>query len=300
MSRALNGSERVKASTRNLILEEAKRIGYHPNLNARRLQSGHTRTVYFILPSLYDQERIPAEEATKVLARAGYDTLLAVHHHDENSLKRILQRLREGVADGALIISDRHQLMRKTLAPLVEQEFPIIFLDRPLEGLKLPLVTTQNFKGASSLVEMMFRDGVEHFLLNQPTINTIQDDRLKGFLKAISQLELCLLEDPSKGPTKGRRNLPVGLLGNSQGHVLGLLKKNPWLRNHPLVFGVFDQWNGDTHPASHVYTAIQDFEKMGTRAAKRLLQWMEEGKAPRLRKENIPLKGIPKILPLWN
>ena len=300
VSRALNGSERVKEGTRQHILNEAERLGYRPNLNARRLKSGQTKTVYFILPSLYDQERIPAEEATRVLAEAGYDTLLAVHHNDTCSLKRMLQRLREGVADGALIISSRHEILTEGLMPLVNDNFPIIFLDRPLNTLKLPVVTSHNSKGASQLVDKMRKDGVRHFLLNIEPINAVQEDRIKGFHEAIEKYQLKIWKKKDVGPTQRQIPVTVGLLGNSQGCIMQLLHDNPWLKDHPMVFGVFDDWKGDVHPASHAYTAIQDFESMGAHAAKRLLKWLNEGGPPKNKQERVPLKEIRKILPLWN
>jgi DNA-binding LacI/PurR family transcriptional regulator len=300
VSRALNGSPRVKEATRQHILDEANRLGYRPNLNARRLQSGRTKTVYFILPSLYDQERIPAEEATKVLAKAGYDTLLAVHHHDEHALKRLIHRLSEGVADGALIISDRQHLLANSLKPLVQQGFPILFLDRPLEKLNLPVVTSQNRKGASDLITKIHDDGVQHVLVNLPPINAVQKERAKGFEMGIKKNGLTLLPLGSKNsPMNGQEPAPIGLLGNSQDHVLHTLRDHVWLKDHPLVFGVFDAWSGDPHPASHVYTAIQNFGSMGNRAANRLLHWMQKGTPPKNLTENVPLKEVSKVLPLW-
>ncbi len=51
VSRALAGYGDVAASTRRRVAAEARRIGYHPNPIARRLQSGRTDAVGIVLPT---------------------------------------------------------------------------------------------------------------------------------------------------------------------------------------------------------------------------------------------------------
>ncbi|MDR2156455.1 MAG: LacI family transcriptional regulator [Clostridiales Family XIII bacterium] len=45
VSKALNGKYGVKQETRDLILNVANELNYHPNLNARSLKSGRSRTI---------------------------------------------------------------------------------------------------------------------------------------------------------------------------------------------------------------------------------------------------------------
>jgi DNA-binding LacI/PurR family transcriptional regulator len=51
VSRALGGFDDVNAETRDLIIAEAKRLGYEPNQQARALQRQKTNTIGFILPA---------------------------------------------------------------------------------------------------------------------------------------------------------------------------------------------------------------------------------------------------------
>lgn len=51
VSRVMNGSELVSPATRKRVLDAVTALGYTPNLNARRMRTGQTRTVSVMLPT---------------------------------------------------------------------------------------------------------------------------------------------------------------------------------------------------------------------------------------------------------
>ena len=52
VSKVLNGKSGVSAETRRLILDVARELNYWPNLNARNLKAGHSRTIGIITEDL--------------------------------------------------------------------------------------------------------------------------------------------------------------------------------------------------------------------------------------------------------
>ncbi|MBL8026288.1 MAG: LacI family DNA-binding transcriptional regulator, partial [Fibrobacteres bacterium] len=97
VSRALRDDPRVNEKTREIVKQQAEEMGYRPNLIARSLAEGKTRTVWMIVPSLSSPiEREPAEFAASALFDAGYDMLIAQHRNDSTAYKRLLNRLNEG------------------------------------------------------------------------------------------------------------------------------------------------------------------------------------------------------------
>jgi DNA-binding LacI/PurR family transcriptional regulator len=256
-------------------------------------------TVYCILPSLQDEERIPAEQASRTLAALGYDTLIAVHHHDADTLSRLINRLSEGVADGALLIPGATGTSEEVMALLSNSSLPVIFLDRSIKGLQIPVVSSQNRKAAAQLVTTIAQQGVKHFLIDFKADNSVLSERLRGIRQVISAKKLTHWQDPSIGPMKEKTPAPIGVLANDQGSVMRLLESHSWLKKHPMVFGVFDRWNGEPHPASRAMVAIQDFTAMGSNAAELLATWMTTGTPPAKQRTLLPLKTLEVITPCW-
>ena len=61
VSRALRGDPRVKGETAARILRCADKLAYIPDLSARALQSGRTRMLGMLMPSLDREiEQVPA------------------------------------------------------------------------------------------------------------------------------------------------------------------------------------------------------------------------------------------------
>ncbi|MET0238231.1 MAG: LacI family DNA-binding transcriptional regulator [Kibdelosporangium sp.] len=61
VSQALNGKGRLDIATRERVVEIARRMGYHPNRNARSLRSGRTGSIALLLPSAPGVRRLPIE-----------------------------------------------------------------------------------------------------------------------------------------------------------------------------------------------------------------------------------------------
>src|SRR5437867_12238109 len=51
VSRALNGYPEVNEETRRRVMDAAKRHGYRPNPSARRLATGKSRMIGYLLPT---------------------------------------------------------------------------------------------------------------------------------------------------------------------------------------------------------------------------------------------------------
>lgn len=84
VSRALGGYSDVNEETRRMILLEAERQGYEPNLNARLLQGQRAQTVGLIMPTYGPRFSDPffsqfVGGVGNAAARRGFDLLLSTH-----------------------------------------------------------------------------------------------------------------------------------------------------------------------------------------------------------------------------
>jgi DNA-binding LacI/PurR family transcriptional regulator len=260
-SRALRGDPRVAAATRAAVEAAARRLDYRPNLAGRRLQAGRTGTVWFVSSALGNvREREPAEHASRLLAKAGYDTLIAVHLGEVEAYRRIIGRLDQGVTDGVLIIPSFGEDVEVPLfQELLRRRYPLCLLDRWFTGLAAPGVTTDNHAAGAALARGLLDLGAEQVVVDLPGINTVQQARRDGALSVLGNRAAMT-------PTAGH----IGLLCNSQYEMQRLLPRFA-ARGRRLCVAVFDDWRGDPYPAHTALAAIQDFPGMAARAVERLL-----------------------------
>src|SRR6266581_757951 len=89
VSRVLNNQNVVKNSTRARVLKAAEELKYHPNLHARNLAGGKSRTVGMIVSNMENPFFVDIYKAAEQDARAkGYEVVLANTDYDPENLVR--------------------------------------------------------------------------------------------------------------------------------------------------------------------------------------------------------------------
>ncbi len=271
VSRALRRDPRVKPETRDTILVLAKRMGYRPNLTARHLVAGKTRTLWFILPSLtIDIEQAPAVHASRFLLEHDYDLMITLHHNDHHIFERLITRLTQGVTDGAIILPGPFDHLTSLLQPLIVSHYPLVFLDRHLPGTDHLTVTTDNTECVHELIRLCLRDGCEAFHILFGTGNQVEKTRRAAAMAWLEKhgLPYSLASDE---PTPQPLERKTGLLASTQSCVLGFLERRGPYKPVPCA-GVFDQWIGAVTHLDRVHICMQDFEAMARVAVDRILR----------------------------
>ncbi len=296
VSRALREDERVKPATRELIQQTAASLGYRPNLAARSLVAGKTFTIWMILQNMNSAtERRPAEFASLYLAEHGYDLLITLQHGDPETYSRILGRMEQNVADGALIIPGSSNIEDDDHAKLREKGVPVVFLDRSPESSNSPVVTTNNHDAAAGLVQRCIQDGVRTIFLNFPPDNAVQQARLGGALSIPVPKEIKIIpiethdlhsleshlashnnntdiSDSIKQITQG----PSAIISTNQGSIIRLSEALQGKGITPEIGGCFDGWTGSTFPLKKAHVCIQNFEEMARIACDILLEAIDD------------------------
>jgi LacI family transcriptional regulator len=198
-SRALAGYGRISSDTVELVQKAAQELGYRPNEVARAMRAGKTKTIGLVVIS--DFTNAFFDRATKAIIdaakRQGYQTL--VSHTDERieNERQAVKTLIEKRVDGLILVpssdSDHDHLSREHVG-----DTPLVLIDRRLDDLKIPSVTTGDYQGAVSAVDHAIAKGHKSFAfivavpgINQSTftrphipISTVVD-RTNGFLEAL-------------------------------------------------------------------------------------------------------------------
>lgn len=289
VSRALRNDPRVTASSREKIHAAAKRLGYRPNLLARNLAGGSTKTLWFILPSLdasIDYRLV--QHASHYANTRDYTLFAAMHDCDTftppppgslSHYSELVERAGQGLADGAIILPRRFYSDLPLLKDLVLRNFPLVFIDNYVESLPVPVVTTDNHAAARELARRCIEAGARDAILLFEEQNAVAQARLAGAQSALRELGIPFInmQNAPADWTPAKLGPTVAILGSAQHYLHQIAVRHAeHLAGKHLVFGVFDEWLGEPSPARTVIIAVQDCETMTLRAVDQLIAQIEK------------------------
>jgi DNA-binding LacI/PurR family transcriptional regulator len=128
VSRVLNDVGPVKNSTRARVLRAAEELKYYPNLHARHLAGGKSRTLGMIVSNMENPFFVDVYKGAEQNARAnGYELVLANTGYDpENLASNIRLMIGRRVAGLALVISEMDPSLIQELS---DSKIPVVFYD---------------------------------------------------------------------------------------------------------------------------------------------------------------------------
>ena len=281
VSRALRKDPRVKPETTELINKTAAKLNYKPNLMARALVEGKTRMIWFIVPTL--EARLEHSEATHssaYLMDKGYNLLISQYHEDEKALLEILDKLDQGMADGAIIMPSEICRSKAVIQKLKEIKCPFVFIDRNIPELKVHNVTTDNEKGAEELTGLCLKKGSELMLSLFTDVNSVELVRQQGTERACKKNKTPLISVNELKSAKFKNAKKIGIIASSQKILMNMLKENySYFKGKELYFANFDFWIGDTAPAETSFVCVQDFKKLSEISVDKLMDLINSKKS---------------------
>ncbi len=275
VSRALNNDKRIKEATKQKIRKAVAQLGYRPNIAARLLVEGHSHIFWFLVPSVGTSVdwRI-AEYASAHAAKKGYDTAIVIHHGKQGDFDRLTNNMGTGLAAGAIInrrdITDISEIHR-----LVEKNFPVIFIDVPIDAANIMNITTDNSLASKELVKLCLHAKASRFvLLFDPKRNSVEQYRYNAAVDTIARNQAICIDGNNPVVVRDliKQNETVAILASAQSNIHDFFRRHAaTLPNLSVVAGCFDDWHGEPNPASTVFVAIQDYRTMAELAVDRLL-----------------------------
>lgn len=104
VQRALHNNGRINEETKQKILDTAKRLNYQPDLVARSLVSGKSKTIGAIIPTLDNMYYSTiCHWLTIEVAKRGYMLNILVHEDDKKMEKKMIQTLEAHHVDGIIL-----------------------------------------------------------------------------------------------------------------------------------------------------------------------------------------------------
>ena len=208
-SLALNGDARVRAATRQRVLDAAAVLDYHPVRAARSLSSGRTWSIHLLDPAL--GANMSSGFFTRYLrglhdgARDGGYTLTLTVPQDETEARAVLKRLiAERWSDGVVLMNpSEHDGL---LEDVVAAGFPHVLLGRsPVVGVST--VDNDNVAVARDATAHLLSAGrTAPLLVNGPAYRTFTQDREQGFREACAHAGVAATVVHVDGPPDAVRS----------------------------------------------------------------------------------------------
>jgi DNA-binding LacI/PurR family transcriptional regulator len=128
VSRVLNENARVKETTRARVLKAIEELNYHPNLHARSLAGGQSRSLGVIVSNIENPFFLDIYKAVELGAHAaGFDVILAnTDYRSERLVTSVRLMLGRRVAGLAAIVSEMDAAL---IQELTNQRIPVVFYD---------------------------------------------------------------------------------------------------------------------------------------------------------------------------
>lgn len=186
VSRVLSGkgrTYRISDRTIALIMAEAEKCHYTPDLIAKSLKTNHTDTVGLTVPNI--DNPFFANLASVVmgnLKQHDYHVLLADSMESEKEEKEALAMFVSRKVDGIIAVPiDSSPARYEQIA----KDTPVVLIDRYFEKTTLPYICTDNYTGSRMATDYLIRKGYRNILAIQGVQTALSNrDRAKGFLDA--------------------------------------------------------------------------------------------------------------------
>ncbi len=187
VSRVLNDTGRVRATTRARVLKVVEELRYRPDLHARTLAGGKSRTLGLVVSNLSNPFFLDVFQALESDAhRRGYEVVVANTDYRPQRLASCVHlMLGRRLAGLALIVSEREPSL---IDELRDSGLPLVFLDVGPPGPNVTSIRVDYYKGTQKLTEYLFSLGHRRmaFVGHHTRLEPLHD-RKRSFLEAVKR-----------------------------------------------------------------------------------------------------------------
>ncbi|MCA1324633.1 LacI family DNA-binding transcriptional regulator [Herbaspirillum sp. alder98] len=188
VSRFLGGEfDALSQHLREQIDATIKRLGYQPSQMARGLKGGRTRLIGMLVADILNPYSVAVlHGAEAACQKHGYTLMLCNTGNDEKREKQSLAALHSYSVEGLLF-----NTQGRSVAPLKElgqAAFPVVLLDRRIDGCDFDLVGLDNVNAARLATQHLLAQGYTDIaLVVQPLYGvSSRQGRQAGFLQAMA------------------------------------------------------------------------------------------------------------------
>lgn len=297
VSRALNGQTLVDEKTRLRVLQCAEELQYRPNVIAKGLKEGRTKTIAFLIPNIENQIYPSLAIAVETEAqRHGYFVLFCNTKEDQTREWEYVENLKNRFVDGFLFSTALDGEESRAILELREQGYPTVCLMRAPEDARDAFVSN-NENGAYLGTRFLIERGFSKIATVTGRSNLrLYRKRLAGYRRAMEEQGLTV--DPNLIWTGVEDGLEKAYRCTLEHLRAGHIPEAVFAQSDPLAFDTvrairseglrvpedisvlgYDDVAFAASFSPPLTTVRQPLHQMGEAAARRLIA-MIEGKTP--------------------
>ena len=160
VSRALTDDKNIRKETRDMVVEEAKRLGYKRNPVAMNLKMGRTNTIGVIVPEMHTPYASQVINGIQeVLYKKNQKVMIAESDEKPERELENLKMMEQFMVDGLIVSLCSYRKNIEMYQQLAADGMAIVFYDRIPYGLKMPQVVVDDNVDSYFMVEHLIRLG---------------------------------------------------------------------------------------------------------------------------------------------
>lgn len=167
VSLVLNGKEkegRIRAEVAERVREVAKEMNYEPNILARSLRMGRSKTIGVIVADISNSFFANLTFHIQEFAEAcGYAALIANTNESGEKMGRMINVLKSHQVDGFIIVPTEDG--EECIAALKDQGKPVVLLDRFFPTLPVSHVVVNNYHASFEATNVLVKAGCKRVAL---------------------------------------------------------------------------------------------------------------------------------------
>jgi LacI family transcriptional regulator len=195
VSRAINDHPEISPETRARILEAAQRMNYRPNQFARALTTNRSYLLGVVVPDLMHSYFAEICRGIESVAKPlGYQNLICSTDenivNEESEVEALLPR-----TDGLILASSAPASETKFYRRAMRDRARIVLIDRQLEGIKCPAVTTNDVKVGELATDHLLSLGHRRVGHLKGTVASTAKLRFEGYQNALAKRRVPFDDD---------------------------------------------------------------------------------------------------------
>ena len=187
--------EKISLGTQERILEYAKKVNYQPNLLARSLISGASKTIGLIVPSIGDEFYAQIARSIELkMEECGYTVTFCSSERESDREVKMIRMLKSKMVDGLIIAPTKN--VKAEIENLIKESFPFVLIDRFFPELDTNYVIIDNEDGCYRLTKhLLSLKRKKIAFITSDTNLVVMGLRYNGYKRAIIEAGNLLLPD---------------------------------------------------------------------------------------------------------
>ena len=190
VSRAINNHPHINPETRERVLAAARRMNYQPNQHARALATHRSHLLGVVVPDLKNLYFVEVIHAVESVARqAGFQLLICNTNEDASRELSEIQALLHRT-DGLIISPVLPPTQTKVYRKLLKDGARLVMVDRSMNNLRCPAVTTDNVEVGRLATSHLIGLGHRRVGHLRGDASSVSRDRFEGYKQALAENRL--------------------------------------------------------------------------------------------------------------